>query len=113
MFGKTDYELYDLYGRSIPPESEIVGMLLEIGLAGLFLYLYALKKLWQKEKVVFVNFHSTYLNLKYVVFWTFVCMLQYRHVAGNQRGTLFWFVFLYLLFDQEMRENNRKFSINI
>ena len=93
LFGKTDYELYDLYGRSIPPESEIVGMLLEIGLAGLFLYLYALKKLWQKEKVVFVNFHSTYLNLKYVVFWTFVCMLQYRHVAGNQRGTLFWFVF--------------------
>ena len=50
LFGKTDYELYDLYGRSIPPESEIVGMLLEIGLAGIVFVSLCIKKIVAERK---------------------------------------------------------------
>lgn len=107
LLGNPFYELYDQWGRAIPPESEFVGMLLEIGLVGFIFYCVSLRKAWRN--VIFMQGHDVFLNCRYVLFWLIVCMIQYRHVLGNQRGTLFWFIVL-LIIDKHCKSNEKSIS---
>jgi len=92
LFG-SEYELIRLIdGREMSAESDILGMLLEIGLLG-FLYVFlnwvlAFKK--TKEKL----FEQDHISYKYVLLCMLVCMIEYRYASGNIRGILYWFIIM-------------------
>lgn len=86
MFG-DQYELTDTYNRPVAAESDLLGMLLEIGLLGTLIYIFSIYKLFKlsdQDKIV---------TIKYVGLLTLVTYLQYRHITGNVRGTLFWMMY--------------------
>lgn len=98
LIGYPGYELYDLYNRPIPPESELIGMLLELGLTGFLFYIITIIFTWKISYGV-KNPISRFRSYRFVLFWTIICMIQYRHILGNQRGVLFWFL-IFLILDE-------------
>jgi ABC-type multidrug transport system fused ATPase/permease subunit len=92
LFG-SEYELIRLKdGREMAAESDVLGMLLEIGLLG-FLYVFlnwvlAFKK--TNEKL----FEQNHISYRYALICMLVCMIQYRYASGNIRGILFWFIIM-------------------
>ena len=71
-------------------ESDILGMLLEIGLIGFLFILFNMIKAYRtsKEKL----FESSHISIKMVILLLFICMIEYRHGAGNIRGVTLWFI---------------------
>lgn len=94
LFGST-YELFDQWNRPVPTESDILGMLLEIGIIGLSLVFYGVVRCWRssRDKLFMPNF----ISHKYVILMSVMAMIQYRHLSGNVRGLMFWFVLLLIL----------------
>lgn len=89
----SEYELVRLIdGRQMAAESDILGMLLEIGLIGFLFILFNMIKAFRssKEKL----FEPSHISLKLTILLLFVCMIEYRHGAGNIRGTTLWFILL-------------------
>lgn len=105
LFG-SKYELFDAFNRSVPPESEIIGMFLEIGLCGFLFYLVTLIYAFRlsSEKV----FDTKVVSVQMVVLLTFICMIQYRHVNGNPRGIMFWYMVLSFYLDYKRKGNYQK-----
>lgn len=89
LFGAAEYTIYGLYNKPTSPESEILGMLLEIGLIGLLIYFFALYKLYDKK---YIFFNNNLIGFNVVIFTMLTSMVIYRHIMGNQRGALFWFL---------------------
>ena len=100
FFGLPGNEVYDIYGRIVASESGLISMALDIGFIGLFLYLIAFIFLWLKEKKSIFSFRHMEISLKYVAFVNFLCFIQYEHINGNVRGTLFWFIMISALGSQ-------------
>lgn len=87
----SEYELIRLIdGRQMAAESDILGMLLEIGLIGFLFILFNMIKAYRasKEKL----FESSHISIKMVILLLFICMIEYRHGAGNIRGVTLWFI---------------------
>lgn len=104
LIGYPGYELFDLYNRPIPPESELIGMLLELGLIGFSFYIITIIYVWKKSSLC-DNLMSRFRSYKFVLFWTLICMIQYRHILGNQRGILFWFLIFSILDEIKLCKN--------
>lgn len=89
----SEYELFRDYDNvELAAESDILGMLLEIGLIGFLYILFNMIKAFRssKEKL----FEPSHISLKLTILLLFVCMIEYRHGAGNIRGTTLWFILL-------------------
>jgi hypothetical protein len=91
IFGKSEYIILGLYDRPTSPESELLGMLLEIGIFGLLIYLIVLVKLFDTS---YIFYKDGQLGFNTVIIFTIIGMIVYRHIFGNQRGSLFWFMML-------------------
>ena len=86
-----EYELFRDYDNvELAAESDILGMLLEIGLIGFLFIMYNMVKAYRasKEKL----FEASHISIKMVILLMFVCMIEYRHGAGNIRGVMLWFI---------------------
>ncbi len=105
LFGNPSYELYDFWGRLIPPEAEFAGMLLEIGVVGLLIYIYYLVKIYKVDNTSIFNLDITTIGIRYVFLINVISMLIYRHCSGNLRGTMFWFIIWTIL---AMKHQNKK-----
>lgn len=89
----SEYELIRLIdGRQMAAESDILGMLLEIGLIGFLFILFNIIKAYRtsREKL----FEPSHISVKMVIVLLFICMIEYRHGAGNIRGVMLWFILL-------------------
>ena len=102
-FGST-YELFDQWNRSVPPESDIVGMLLEIGIIGLLYVLWGLIRAWLSDNTALLM--PNIVSSKFVLALSFVAMIQYRHLSGNVRGLMFWFL-VYMIIDNKFLKVNK------
>lgn len=86
-----EYELFRDYDNvELAAESDVLGMLLEIGLIGFLFILFNMIKAYRasKEKL----FESSHISIKMVIVLLFICMIEYRHGAGNIRGVTLWFI---------------------
>jgi len=92
LLGKVNYELYDIWNRPVPPEAEFIGMLLDIGLIGLSIYLYFLFKIYSKKRDGLFNVNIKELGYNYTVVINLIAIFIYRHCLGNVRGAMFWFL---------------------
>jgi hypothetical protein len=90
LFGVKEYILYDNYGRVIPPESEILGMLLEIGILGFSLYIITIYKNIKWTELIY-DLKTNTISSNYGLIISVVAMIVYRHVLGNLRGFMFWY----------------------
>jgi hypothetical protein len=91
LFGFPENLVFDVYGREIASESGFLSMILDIGIIGLLYYLYNFYKIWNSDNNSLINLRSKFIGVKYVVLITFLSFIQYEHINGNLRGTLFWF----------------------
>ena len=91
VFGKSEYIILGLYDRPTSPESELLGMLLEIGIFGLLIYLIVLVKLFDTS---YIFYKEGKLGFNTVIIFSIIGMIVYRHIFGNQRGSLFWFMMI-------------------
>ena len=91
LFGFPENLVFDVYGREIASESGFLSMILDIGIIGLLYYLYNFYKIWGTDNNSLINLKSKFIGVKYVILITFLCFIQYEHINGNLRGTLFWF----------------------
>lgn len=89
------YELYDQWDRPVPTESEVLGILLEVGILGFIFVFVPFFKAWRTAKTPFLV--SNYISAKFALFLSFISILQYRHLVGNPRGILFWFLIFTIL----------------
>lgn len=94
LFGDPENIVFDIYGREIASESGLLSMALDIGLIGLLFYMYHFIKIWISEKASVFNLKSKNIGIKYVMLFTFLAFIQYEHINGNVRGTLFWFIII-------------------
>lgn len=85
MFG-GEYEILDDYGRSKAAESDVIGMLLEIGVMGSLIYWIALLRLFR-------NNSNNFVPISFVALLTVFAWIEYRHLTGNVRGSMFWFFY--------------------
>ena len=92
IFGKANYEIFDIWNRPVPPEAEFMGILLDIGLIGLFIYLYFLYKIYSKKRDGLFNMNIKELGYNYTVVINLIGIFIYRHCLGNVRGAMFWFI---------------------
>ena len=69
-------------------------MAIEIGFIGLLFYLYNFYKAWNLEQDSLFNLKSKHIGFKFVILLTFLSFIQYEHINGNVRGTLFWFIII-------------------
>lgn len=100
LLGST-YELYDQYNRLVPTESDVLGMLLEIGVVGFgFVFIWLIIG-WRSGSVKI--FMPNYISHKFVLLMSVLAIIQYRHLSGNLRGLMFWFLLLLIIY-----ENNKK-----
>lgn len=89
LFG-GEYDIKDEYGRSVAAESDVIGMLLEIGIVGSFTYWVALFKMIKCKSDEFVP-------IWFVTLLTILAWIEYRHLTGNVRGLMFWLIyFMYI-----------------
>lgn len=94
LFGST-YELFDQWNRPVPTESDVLGMLLEIGILGFSVILYGVIIGWRSgHNRVFM---SNLISHKYAILMSVIAMIQYRHLSGNMRGLMFWFLILLII----------------
>jgi hypothetical protein len=98
FFGKSSYEILDVWNRPVPPEAEFIGMLLDIGLVGLFTYFFFLFKIYNLKKRFILNLNFKELGINYVVIVNIIAILIYRHCLGNLRGAMFWFLVFIAIF---------------
>lgn len=87
----SEYELIRLTdGREMSAESDILGMLLEIGLIGFLFIISNLFIAYRKtqEKI----FEPDHISFKFAILCMLLCMVEYRFANGNVRGILFWFI---------------------
>ena len=94
LFGDPQNIVFDIYGREIASESGILSMALDIGLIGLLFYMYHFVKIWISEKASVFDLKSKNIGIKFVMLFTFLAFIQYEHINGNVRGTLFWFIII-------------------
>lgn len=94
LFGSPGNIVYDVYGREIASESGFLSMALDIGFIGLLFYLYNFYKAWNLEQDSLFNLKSKHIGFKFVILLTFLSFIQYEHINGNVRGTLFWFIII-------------------
>ena len=94
FFGTADSIVFDQYGRETASESGFLSMLLDVGIVGLFIYLLTFFLIWRMDKMPLLNTHQKIIGFKYVIIVTFVSFLQYEHINGNVRGSLFWFIMI-------------------
>ena len=69
-------------------------MALDIGIVGPLFYMYHFYKTWHTEKSSIFDLKSKHIGIKYVMLFTFLAFIQYEHINGNVRGTLFWFIII-------------------
>ena len=94
LFGVPNNTVLDQYGRVTASESGFLSMILDIGIIGLCIYLFSLFIIWQKDKMLFLNNNLKLIGFKYVILVTFISFIQYEHINGNLRGSLFWFMII-------------------
>jgi hypothetical protein len=94
LFGDPNNTVLDQYGRVTASESGFLSMILDIGIIGLCIYLFSLFIIWQKDKMLFLNNNLKLIGFKYVILVTFISFIQYEHINGNLRGSLFWFMII-------------------
>lgn len=92
LFGNPEYQLVDIYNRPVPPEAELAGNLLEVGSFGLFIYIFALYKIYSRKEYRFYNMNFSSIGYNYVVIVNTIGILVYRHCSGNVRGVMFWMI---------------------
>ncbi len=102
LLGDT-YELFDEYGRTgVSSESEFLGQLLEIGIIGTSIYVFAFYKLFRCKQ-------KTGVSVKFVALMMLLGYLEYRHCSGNLRAMMFWAIFfLYTKYYDEYERLNQK-----
>ena len=111
LFGVPNNDVLDQYGRVTASESGFLSMILDIGIIGLSIYLLSLFIVWQKDKMLFLNNNLKLIGFKYVILVTFISFLQYEHINGNLRGSLFWFTIISYLYTFK-GENNSNYKIS-
>lgn len=97
LFGLPGNEIFDIYDRPVASESGLLSMLLDIGFIGFAYYLYHFIVAFRKEDSPVINFNSKYIGLKFVILTTFLSFIQYEHINGNVRGTLFWLIIITII----------------
>lgn len=104
LLGST-YELFDQYNRLVPTESDALGMLLEIGMLGFSLVLVGLIIGFKSgnSKV----FMSNLISHKFALLMSIIAIIQYRHLAGNLRGLMFWFLLLLIISENRILNKTR------
>ncbi len=105
MIGSTDYQLFDIWQRPVPPEAELAGLLLEVGIVGFLIYFFALFKIYSRKEPRFYNLNIPYLSYNYVVIINIIGILVYRHCFGNVRGAMFWFLIWIALNEIKSKKN--------
>lgn len=91
LFGST-YELIGTNNTFSAAESDVLGMLLEIGLVGFLFIVFNILYAWRKSNDKL--FENTYVSIKLILTLVLICLIQYRYLSGNIRGMTFWFLIL-------------------
>lgn len=90
-----EYELFDVYGRTVAAESELIGTLLEAGLVGFIWNAVAFIIAWRSaDKGLF---SKNKITDRLVLLLTLFCIAEYRHLSGNLRGLMFWYIILTII----------------
>lgn len=94
ILGST-YQLFDHWNRPVPPESDVIGMLLEIGLLGFVFIMTWIIKGWKSgsNSLIMPNL----ISHKFALFMSIIAIIQYRHLLGNVRGLMFWLLLLLII----------------
>ena len=74
------------WGKKASAESDLLSMLLEMGLVGTLIYVFAFVKMLRYNS-------NTIISARMVTILTLLAYLEYRHATGNIRGPLFWFLY--------------------
>lgn len=85
IFG-SEYEIHNEWGKTVSAESDLLSMLLEMGIVGTFIYLFAFANMFRYNS-------NAVISTRMVTLLTLIAYLEYRHATGNIRGTLFWFLY--------------------
>lgn len=89
----SEYELIRITdGREMSAESDILGILLEIGLVGFIYIIGNVLNAYRRssEKL----FESDHISFKFAILCMVLCMIEYRYANGNVRGILFWLLII-------------------
>ena len=92
-----EYELYDVYGRTVAAESELIGTLLEAGIIGFIWNATAFFLAWKSSDKAL--FSPKKVTDRLILLLTLLCIIEYRHLSGNLRGLMFWFILLTIIND--------------
>lgn len=86
-----EYILYDVYGLPVAAETDVIGMLLEIGFVGFLIYFVALIQMLRAKKR-----DEEIVSVKVIAVLTIAAYIEYRHASGNARGLMFWMLYFYI-----------------
>jgi hypothetical protein len=111
LFGDPSNSVLDQYGRETASESGFLSMLLDIGILGFSIYLICFITIWRKDKMKTLNNNKKLIGFKYVLLITFISFLQYEHINGNLRGSLFWFMMISFFYT--LRDKNKSFRVTV
>ena len=103
LFG-SKYELLDQWNRVVPPESDVLGMLLDIGIVGFGVVLVGLFFGWKSGKQPL--FLPNMISYKFALLMSVISIIQYRHLSGNLRGLMFWFLLMLILYENNYKTNS-------
>jgi hypothetical protein len=107
LFGSVNNVVLDFWGREIASESGLISMFLDIGILGFLLYFYFSRLVWKRQNSFFIDLNNGSIGVKYFLLITWVSLIQYEHLNGNIRGSLFWFIIIAFL----SRNNSIKLSV--
>ena len=99
MITGSSYELLDQWNRVVPTESEVLGMLLEIGLVGFIFNISGIINAWYSGNSRI--FTARRISYKFSLLMTIVAIIQYRHLLGNLRGLMFWLLLLLIILENK------------
>lgn len=105
MVKGSTYELLDVWGREVPTESEILGMLLEIGIIGFAFNIAGIIYAWRSGHSRL--FSASHISYKLALLITIISILQYRHLSGNLRGLMFWFLLLSIINENKINKSKQ------
>ena len=106
LFGLPGNEVFDIYDRVVASESGVISMFLDIGIVGFSYYIYYFILTFKVDKSSMFNLKSKYIGLKYVVIVMFFSFFQYEHINGNLRGTLFWFMIIFIFYRSKIYKSD-------